>query len=69
MVAHGHKLVSVSHTVWLTRHLDGRVGLGWRAYKVEEQLPTTLHFHLHRAAPLERRSAADDQGQVVRPQL
>lgn len=69
MVTHGHELVSISHTVWLTRRSDAWFGLGWRAYKIEEQLPTTLHFHLHRAAPFERRSAADDQGQVVRPQL
>jgi hypothetical protein len=37
--------------------------------EVEEHLAAGLHFHLHGAASLESRPAADDQGQVVGTQL
>lgn len=36
---------------------------------IDSQQASSLHLHLHGAAPLERSPAADDQGQVVRPQL
>lgn len=37
--------------------------------KVEKQIPTLLHLHLHRATALKRRPTADDQRQIVRSQL
>lgn len=37
--------------------------------QVEEQRATVLHLGLHGAAPFECISAADDEGQVVCPQL
>lgn len=35
----------------------------------EERGAAVIHLQLHRAAPLEGASAADDEGEVVRPQL
>jgi hypothetical protein len=41
-----------------------------RHEQVEEQRrPALLHLHLHRTTALEGRPAADDKGEVVRPQL
>lgn len=35
----------------------------------EERRAALLHLHLHRAAALERVAAADDEGEVMCPQL
>ena len=37
--------------------------------EVEEELPSGLHLHLHRAAALEGGPTPDDERQVVRPHL
>lgn len=37
--------------------------------EIKEQLSALFHLHLHGAAPFEGRPTADDQGEVVRPQL
>jgi hypothetical protein len=37
--------------------------------QVEEQPAAALHLHLHRAAALEGAAPADDEREVVRPQL
>ena len=37
--------------------------------QIKEQLPTSLHLHLHSPTPLKRTPASNDQRQVMRPQL
>lgn len=37
--------------------------------EVEKEFAPLLHFHLHRAAPLEGGPAADDQGQIMGAEL
>lgn len=45
-----------------------QVWLGYRRAKVILQFTPSFHFHLHGATSLERRSAPNDERQIVRSQ-
>lgn len=61
MIAHSNKQIEPQASTLSRTRRVAQHGAGGRRYHT--------HLHLHRAAPLERISASDDEVQIVSPQL